>query len=567
MQSRVIRLAIGIPLVLMLVGVGIWGAWSGYRKWNAGHMARNAAVFLGLGETRSAALSAQASLAMERNNVEAMRVLATIAEQSRNRAAVEYRRNIVKLQPQSEEDVIALARCEVEIGELDHARTTLQGVVRAKDTAAYHAVLARIATVEKDPGRALRECREAVRLSPNEESYQMELGLVCLDDADAVTRKQGREILEKLRQSPNYRIRALRALITYETAHGGEADDLRSLARELRDERSATFADQILYLDALHRLNDPEYTKYLAEMEQTAADRPQNFAMLLSWMNHNELTDRVVAWEPKLPAPIRNDPAVAIAIADAHVGRKDWASLRESIADSDWNGLDYLRHVYLARVFREQDDALNFRSEWTTAMTSAGSNSDKLVRIAETVSNWGWDHEATTIYLRLADDPASRDWALRMVYDRYAEAGDTAGLCATSMRLLEVHPDDAKIQNNVAQLSLLLQNNPERAHKMAREVYLKNPTDPECVSTYAYSLYLQKRTGKSLEVMNALTEEQLREPSVAAYYGLILAAAGQVDKAREFLNLASQARLLPEEKELMAKTEESLSRMSPGTPN
>jgi hypothetical protein len=39
------------------------------------------------------------------------------------------------------------------------------------------------------------------------------------------------------------------------------------------------------------------------------------------------------------------------------------------------------------------------------------------------------------------------------------------------------------------------------------------------------------------------------------YYGLVLAAAGQKEKAREYLGRAPQANLLPEEKALVARAE------------
>ena len=58
--------------------------------------------------------------------------------------------------------------------------------------------------------------------------------------------------------------------------------------------------------------------------------------------------------------------------------------------------------------------------------------------------------------------------------------------------------------------------------------------------------------------MNRLTDEQLRDSSVAAYYGVILVAAGDKAKAQEYLKLGSSANLLPEEKALVAKAESGL---------
>jgi hypothetical protein len=58
--------------------------------------------------------------------------------------------------------------------------------------------------------------------------------------------------------------------------------------------------------------------------------------------------------------------------------------------------------------------------------------------------------------------------------------------------------------------------------------------------------------------MESLNVEQLQEPSIAAYYGVILIAAGENEKAREYLKLGDSAKLLPEEKALIAKAESAL---------
>jgi len=60
--------------------------------------------------------------------------------------------------------------------------------------------------------------------------------------------------------------------------------------------------------------------------------------------------------------------------------------------------------------------------------------------------------------------------------------------------------------------------------------------------------------------MSQLTPDQLHDPSVAAYYGILLAAAGQNDAATEYFGRAEKAKLLPEEEELVAQAKASLAR-------
>ena len=55
-----------------------------------------------------------------------------------------------------------------------------------------------------------------------------------------------------------------------------------------------------------------------------------------------------------------------------------------------------------------------------------------------------------------------------------------------------------------------------------------------------------------------LTPDQLRTPEIAAYYGILLAAAGDQARAAEFLDLGEKATLLPQEKALVEKARRSL---------
>jgi hypothetical protein len=58
--------------------------------------------------------------------------------------------------------------------------------------------------------------------------------------------------------------------------------------------------------------------------------------------------------------------------------------------------------------------------------------------------------------------------------------------------------------------------------------------------------------------MSYLRPDQLRDPTIAAYYGIFLAASGAHAEAAGFLELAKKATLLPEEKQLVASAVQEL---------
>jgi Flp pilus assembly protein TadD len=121
-------------------------------------------------------------------------------------------------------------------------------------------------------------------------------------------------------------------------------------------------------------------------------------------------------------------------------------------------------------------------------------------------------------------------------------------------RLNESDPDDLKVQNNLAQVSLLLHVDLERAAKRATDLYRADPANPAYVSTYAFALYEKGDVTGALAAMSKLREDQLRDPSLAAYYAIFLVASGDKAKAREYFEQGKQANLLPEEQALVERS-------------
>jgi len=90
-----------------------------------------------------------------------------------------------------------------------------------------------------------------------------------------------------------------------------------------------------------------------------------------------------------------------------------------------------------------------------------------------------------------AKDPINAEKTLRVLYDFYASRRDTQELYRVLVHLEKVRPTDRSVRNNLAQISLLLNLNPDQAYRAAREVYEQEPKNPDYAAPYAFSLYLQ----------------------------------------------------------------------------
>jgi predicted Zn-dependent protease len=107
-------------------------------------------------------------------------------------------------------------------------------------------------------------------------------------------------------------------------------------------------------------------------------------------------------------------------------------------------------------------------------------------------------------------------------------------------------------------VSLLLGTDTAEARQTAAELHAAEPDNPVFVSTYAFSLFLQGRQQEAIQTLRALGLDRLDDPSLAAYYGIFLSAAGDKQTARTYLNKSAKAFLLPEEQAMVERAKKTL---------
>lgn len=557
-ERTYVRLIMGSIVGLVLIALVIWGGSRFYYRWQERHVLRRAAAYLSGGDVRTAGLSARRALQLNPESVPAARMMGEIAEVAGERAALDWRRRAVQLNPKSTADQIALAKCAIQFEEFGTADRALSEVSESARTASYHAVAARLAEARREPAQARQHWTKAVELEPGNKSYQVQLAGSNLALPDPLARESARAKLEELRREPAQRVAATRALILDGATNRKNPEDLLTLGRELQKYPEATFGDSLLYLDILRQMRHPDFVSVLTEVEKKAAERPNDLAMLISWMNRSRLSLLALDYSRELKPEILAQWPVPLALAESHAVLSDWAGLEQWTKMHSWGGLEFLRRAYLARALRGQAKTVAAEQEWSAARKEAGNQPRLLSLLTRTVIEWRWIDEAVDLLWTLAKDPAERNEALRSLYRHYSETDDSAGLYRTLLRLVEAMPQDLSLQNNLAQIGLLLDADPARARKLAADLYQKHPTDPAYVSTYAFSLFLQGNAAGAVRTMAALRDDQLRDPAIAAYYGIFLASAGQTEKARQYLKLGAEARFLPEEKALIEKAQDKL---------
>lgn len=545
----------GLGLIVLLS----WGGCQAYTTTQERRLIRRAAAYMSGGDLKAASLSAKRAIQMNPESAGAARMMAEIAEKAGERSALDWRRKVVELEPNSGADQIALAVSALRLKEVKIAEKALASVDdTSRQTADYHAAAAHFAEAQGATPQARDSWMKAVQLAPENASFQLQLALARLALPAAEERQGGLAALNSLRANPAERAAAARALVLDGITRGSDPIEVRNLAQELQGYPEATFRDRTLFLEVLRRLNAPQFTSYLTETQAEASKDPVNLGALFDWMNGNALSLVAIDFAKTLPAELTAKWPVPFQLATAHSRLGDWAAVERLTRSGGWGQYEFLRRAFLARALRATDKLVAAEREWAAATKEASAKGEALLALARTVSDWGWGKEIVELLWTLTKFPARETETLSFLYGHYAKANDTQGLYRVLLRMAEKNPDDLNVQNNLAQTSLLLGAEPDRARKLAAETHKKDPNNPSYVSTYAFSLYTKGDANAALQAMNGLTEEQLRQPAISAYYGVFLASGGDVTRARMFLDLGEKAALLPEEKALVEQARKRL---------
>ncbi len=546
-----------VGVIVLLVAGGVLGHRS-FRNWQQRRLVAQANAFVNEGDYKHASLNARRLLQINPESVEACRIMARLAEKAGLRSAIEWRRRVMELGAAAPGDLLALARDGVRFDERAITELAISRLPEsAKTTAEYHALLADIAFAKRDGVEMERQLSEAHRIEAANKDYTLRLAALRMGSNDYAMSVRGKETLVELQSEPALRRDATRYLAEDALRHFDFKEALR-LARQLDGFPEKNFTDRLVLLAAMQAASDPEFQPLLEELQTVAADDPERAAALMTWMNIHQMSTLTIAWSAKLSPSVIGSKLVPIALSDAFVAVRDWSGLQRLVKSGNWGDLDFIRNALSARALRELGNEPDSAAQWNEAVKKVTASPPYILMLAETVEKWGWRNEAIDLLWLAAKDPLKGDDALITLYRYFAQKGETQNLYRVMLHRSELHPDDRNIQNNIAQLSLLLNLNMDRGQKIARELFEKEPANAAYVSTYAFALYSQGDFKGAVKVLGALTDAQLHQPDVAAYYGIILAAAGDQARAGEFLDLGEKATLLPEEKALLEKARRSL---------
>jgi predicted Zn-dependent protease len=546
-----------LGVALIVLGAGLWLGRAPYRNWKQRHYLVKAQDCAAKGDLAGAVENARKSIETNPKNIDACRLMATITEQIRRPEAVLWRRRIVELEPDSLQNRLDLAKTALLLNDAKEARQVLTSIQEAgRNRSDFHELVAALAMAENNLQAAQQEAATALKLDPQNKNLQLNLAVLNLQSDDKQVVQGARKSLEQLATDPAYAHNALRQL-TGDALKRQEYASAQPYAQRLLATKEATFDDQLLNLAILKGAQSASFSTALAAVEKQVATNPIQINALAGWLGGRKMTDMALQWLLSLPDQTRQEPQVTLAIADCYAQQQDWARVQTLLSTSNWKELEYVRFALLARADKGLRNDTAEQANWHTALKTADGREQPLATLARMASTWGWNRECEEAAWPLVQKYPQQRWAVEMLGRYYTTNGNTRALQKMYSGLLEADANDIMFRNNFAAVSLLLGTGLPEAEKIASEDYEKLPQNPFIVSTYAFSLYIQGKAQDGLNVLEKLPGDALHNPGIAAYYGTLLAAAGQPAKAREYLQLSQKAALLPEERAMVAAAQKA----------
>jgi len=503
------------------------------------------------GDGRNVLLCVQQVLRSNPQNLEASRMMAALLEAGRSPSALLWRSRVVELNPRSLDDRLALAQTAMMFHDYMVATNALEGVDQAgRKTAAYHNIVGAVAAAANQSADAEAQFLEAARLEPTNPVPQLNLAVVRLHSTNEPARAEARATLTRISSSsPALRCQALRELVV-DAIGSRKTNAALALSRDLVEQTNSAFSDRLLRLDVLKESQNAEFQPALAAFQREAGTNTAKIYELSMWQMARIGPAETLAWLRSLPKNTQTNQPVALLAAECYAMLRDWRGLQVSLEQQNWAELEFVRHAFQTRALRGQDLSAAAKAEWEQALKAANGQKGSLIMLLRLAAQWNWQSEGEDLLWTIVNQYPGEKWAFGALNQALFVDGRTRSLMMLYSQALKRSPSDLAMKNNLAMTALLLDAQELKPHELAREVYEKIPTNAAYVSTYAVSLHMQKKDAEALKVIERLKPQELKNPSIAGYYGLILKATGNGAKAKTYLELASKARLLPEEKKL-----------------
>ena len=558
LMNSFLRKTLVVVAVMAVVALAGWGGRKAYHRATMHRLIAQAGQYLKQQDLKNAGLCLRQALTINSLDLNANKLMGDMLEEAGSPAALGWRVRTAQLHTNNVEYRFAWAQTALKLNDLPSAVQALRGVdEQYQSTAEYHKLRGAVAWGLHSPSEAEKEYAEALRLEPTNPIVAMNLATTKLLSTNQAVADIARHSLEQIPTNSPLHLTAIRFLVTDAMNHDSYQRALFFSQQVVADPKTS-YADKLTHLQILSASQDPRENAWLADLKADAAHSSQHAYILGHWLQNQQSPALALQWLHSLPQETQTNMPVPLAITDCQIATKDWNGLLTLVQKQDWDELNFYRLALESLAHRYNDESMAEKSAWRRSLLMSSSRLDRLVKLDQLTTAWGWSQERTDVLQEVISGFPKEVWAEEELVGLFYATGNTHALASLLDKLYAADPSNLRIKNNLATVLMLLKSDAPKAHRLAFESYSNSTNNPFFACTYAYSLLLQSKPEEAVRILGSLNTDNLRNPSIAAYYGVVEAEAGHKDAAKEALKLATTARLLPEEMELVRKAETQL---------
>jgi predicted Zn-dependent protease len=557
-MNSVTRKTLIIFLVMAVVAVGGWAGRKAYQRATLNRLLADTSRYLAQRDIKQASLCLEEALTLNSANVRVNQLMADMLEEIASPAALGWRIRAAQLQTNDVTYRYEWARTALKDNDLASAGQALAGIdEKNRSSAEFHKLRGTLAWSLHLPAEAETEFSEALRLEPTNQVSAMNLETIRLTSTNAAVAGAARLALEKTPADSPLHLMAIRYL-TADALSRKSFDKAIFFSRQVVADTNATYSDKLTQLQILKAANDGGLEAWLSGLKEDGTRSSDHAYLLAHWIQNQQSPAAALQWLRSLPFQTKTNTSVQLAFTDCQIAIKDWKGLFALVQKQDWDEFNYYRIALEALASRNLGDDMSEQSAWRRVMAMSSTHLDRLTKLDQLTAAWGWSNERAAVLQGIVSSFPKESWAGEELVALYYQQGDTHAMAALLNKLYAANPSNVRLENNLATVLMLLKSDPDKANRLAWQSYSSSTNNPFFACTYAYSLLLQSKTAEAVRVLGQINADTLKNPSIAAYYGVVEAQAGYKNAAKDALQVASKARLLPEEMELVKNAESRL---------
>lgn len=558
-MNRLLKKLLITGIVLSIVVVAGYFTRKAFKRSRVQSLVSQADNYLAEKDWRNAQLCLQRALELIPGNLDATRAMAELLEDVGAPNAVDWRAKAAELQPDNAALRLDWAATAIKVGDLKSATNALAEVPEsARGSAGYWSLMGALAWSHHDVTSAGESYDKAVRLEPTNLVSRANLATIRLLSTNPVTVAGAKVDLLSLSTNAAVRLVALRHLRDFAVTKGNTNDAVR-FATEIAKDPAASLSDNLDQLSILKVARDPGFSSVLERLKKEGTKSSLVAFTVGRWIAQNESPTNAFDWLKRLPLDVQTNQPVPLLVSDCLIAQRNWIHLEELAQLGDWQASEFYRFAVLSLAQRLQGKDVAAKASWQRALREGNGNLSRLTRLSQVCTAWNWTSEKEEVLSNLIATYPKATWALNSLVLIYYAEGKTREIEKVLFASYNENKDDPHLQNNLANVLLLLKSRLELAHALARQAYEALPNDPFFISTYAYSLYLQDKVTEARKVIETIEPEALRNPAIATYCALIQSSSSDKEKAREAVAFADNAKMmLPEERELVRQAKTAL---------